>query len=78
MGERAACSQAAPTVARVGVAQGLFGVEAEADVAAVGRRRAVARARALVVTSAATRGAGRPGGPAGPGAVGCGGKHCCD
>lgn len=50
-----------PTVARVGVTQGLFGVQAEADVAAVGRRRAVARARALVVTAAAAHGARRPG-----------------
>lgn len=50
-----------PTVTRVGVTQGLFGVEAEADVAAVGRRRAVTRARALVVTAAAAHGARRPG-----------------
>lgn len=62
----------------MGVAQGLFGVEAQADVAAVGRRRAVARARALVVTAAATHGARRPAGPAGPGAVGCGRKGFCD
>lgn len=56
------------------VTQGLLGVEAQADVAAVGRRRAVARARALVVTAAAARRARGPGRPAGPGAVGCGEK----
>lgn len=75
MGEGGVCVCVKPTVARVGVAQGLFSVEAQADVAAVGRSRAVAGARALVVTPAAAHGAGRPGRPAGPGAVGCGGEN---
>lgn len=63
-----------PTVAGVRVAQGLLGVESEADVAGVGGRRAAARARALVVSAAAARRALGPGRPAGPGAVDCGRK----
>ena len=61
----------------MGVTQGLLSVEAQADVAAVGRRRTVARARALIVTAAATHRAWGPGRPAGPGAVCCGRKHLC-
>lgn len=51
------CVCVKPTVARVGVTQSLLGVQAQADVAAVGRRRAAARARALVMAAAATHGA---------------------
>lgn len=63
------------TIAGVGVAQGFLCVETHADVATVGRRRAGAGARPLVVTAAAAHRALRPRRPAGPGAFHCDAKH---
>lgn len=54
------------TFAGVCVAQGLLGVQAQADLPPAGGRRAVAGARALVVTAAASHRALGPGRPAGP------------
>lgn len=59
------------TIAGVRVTQGLLGVQSDTDVPSVGRRRAGAGARALVVTAAANHGALRPRRPAGPGAFYC-------